>query len=290
MYFFVLKRKHAVALLLLCVLGVLASLFFASLDVETSAEVDVGVRVPILMYHSVLKDPAAAGKYVVSPAMLEADLLWLKKNGYTTVLSCDLADYVQNKKPLPEKPVMLTFDDGHANNLLYVLPLLEKYDMRAVICVVGKYCEAYSAADDHNPSYAYLSWEEIKKLNESGRVEIANHSYDMHAQDGRKGTMKKAFESKEAYAAALRADLEKTQNLLYTHCAVTPIAFSYPFGSVCTDSVEVVRDAGFLVSFGCAEKVNYITDAASLYCLGRFNRPSGIATDAFMERIQKVGK
>lgn len=290
MYFFVLKRKYAIAFLLLCAVAVLVSVLLVSSDVQTSAKVQDGICVPILMYHSVLKDPAAAGKYVVSPKTLESDLLWLKENGYTTVLSSDLVDFVQKNAPLPEKPVMLTFDDGHANNLLYVLPLLEKYDMRAVICIVGKYSEAYSLSEDHNPSYAYLSWEEINRLKESGRVEIANHSYDMHAQDARKGTMKKVFESKEAYSAALRSDLEKTQRLLQENCNIKPIAFSYPFGSVCADSVDVVRECGFQVSFGCAEKVNFITDANSLYCLGRFNRPSGVATNEFMARIQNPTK
>lgn len=287
MYFFVLKRKCAVVALLLCVVVGLASVLLASTDVQTSAKVQDGICVPILMYHSVLKDPSAAGKYVVSPDTLESDLIWLKENGYTTVLSSDLVDFVQKNAPLPKKPVMLTFDDGHANNLLYALPLLEKYDMRAVVCVVGKYSEAYSLSEDHNPSYAYLSWEEINRLKESGRVEIANHSYDMHAQDVRKGTMKKVFESKEAYSAALRSDLERTQVLLEENCNIKPIAFSYPFGSVCADSLDIVRECGFQVSFGCAEKVNFVLDADSLYCLGRFNRPSGIATDKFMECIQK---
>ncbi len=286
MHFFILKRKYAVALLLLCAAAVLFSCMFLAADVQTSGEVQTGVRVPVLMYHSILKDPAAAGKYVVSPQTLEADLTYLKENGYSSVLSSDLAAYVNEGKPLPEKPVVITFDDGHANNLLYALPIFEKLDMRGVICVVGKYSEEFSDTDDHNPSYAYLSWTEIDTLVQSGRFEIANHSYDMHARSTRKGTMKKLGEDYDTYCVNLKTDLSKTQTLLKENCNITPIAFSYPFGSVCEDSVSVLRELGFAVSYGCAERVNYITDADSLYCLGRFNRPSGISTAEFMKRIE----
>lgn len=287
MYFFIIRKKFVVAFLILCSVALVLGFVFNSVDIQTSAQVGDGVRLPILMYHSVLQNPSALGKYVVSPETLEADLHWLSANGYTTVLSSDLIAYTRENKPLPEKPIMLTFDDGHANNLLYVLPLLEKYDMRAMICVVGKYSETYSEGSDHNPSYAYLSWEEIRTLTESGRVEIANHSYDMHKQEGRKGASRKRFEHREDYAAILREDLSKTQALLLEHCNITPIAFSYPFGAVCEDSFETVRLLGFMVSLGCAERVNLVTDADSLYCMGRFNRPSGIGTEEFMKRIEK---
>ncbi len=285
--FFIMKRNVALALIVLCLVAVLISCMFLSAEVQTSTHVQVGARVPVIMYHSILKNPAAAGKYVVSPETLEADLKYLKENGYTSVRSSDLVAYVKEGKPLPDKPVIITFDDGHANNLLYALPIFERLDMCGVICIVGKYSEQYSAQMDHNPSYAYLSWEEINTLLKSGRFEIANHSYDMHARSARKGTMKKAGEDFESYCAKLEADLAKTQALLTTNCNTTPIAFSYPFGSVCDDSKFVIRKLGFLVSYGCAEKVNYVTNADSLYCMGRFNRPSGISTEEFMRKIEK---
>ncbi len=287
MYFFVFKAKYFFLSCAICVLLVLGIGITAVTDVQTSAQMHDGVRVPILMYHSILKDPAAAGKYVVSPQTLETDLRYLKEQGYTTVRCADLAAYVREGKPLPEKPVMITFDDGHKNNLTYALPILEKLDMCAVVSVVGKYSEEFSQSEDHHPSYAYLSWEEIRALCASGHVEIGNHSYDMHARDGRKGTMKRFGEDKECYVSALKTDLDKTQRLLKQNCGIEPIVFAYPFGSICEESVGVIRDTGFLLSFGCAEKVNYITDEDSLYCLGRFNRPNGISTQEFMQRIEK---
>ena len=76
------------------------------------------VDIPIVMYHSVLKDEKYHGKYVISPAELENDILYLKEQGYTTIFMEDLINYTKGGE-LPEKPIMLTFDDGYYNNYLY---------------------------------------------------------------------------------------------------------------------------------------------------------------------------
>ena len=93
------------------------------------------------MYHSILKDASRTGKYVITPSRVEEDLIYLQENGYETVVVADLIAYVTDGTPLPEKPVMITLDDGYLNNLTYMLPLLEQYDMRAVISVIGLYSE-----------------------------------------------------------------------------------------------------------------------------------------------------
>lgn len=81
---------------------------------------------------------------------------------------------------------MITFDDGYETGLYYVLPLLKKYGMKAVINVVGSYTDEYSRINEEGKhlSYAYLTWNEIKTLSDSGYVEIGNHTYDMHSNNG----------------------------------------------------------------------------------------------------------
>ena len=88
------------------------------------------VNLPILMYHSILKTNKSKGKFIVSPDTFEEDLKYIKDKGYTTVVMKDLIDYVYENKELPEKPIMLTFDDGYYNNYLYAFPLLKKYDCK----------------------------------------------------------------------------------------------------------------------------------------------------------------
>ena len=184
-----------------------------------------GVLVPILMYHSILKDPKRAGMHVLSPDTLEQDLRYLKDHGYTTVSIQQLIDAVYQDAPLPDKPVVLTFDDGYLNNLTYVLPLLEKYDMKATISIVGAYTEQAEREDDENPNYAYLKKQRIAEMAQSGRFEIGVHSYDMHGQKTRKGSAKNKGESTGQYQAVFRADTEQCVALL-AECGVECVCLS----------------------------------------------------------------
>jgi len=257
-----------------------------ALHIEATAQPGgEAVPLPIIMYHSILKASAAQGKYVVSPAVLETDMQYLQENGYTTVSIAELTAYVEKGQPLPEKPVILSFDDGNLNNLSYVVPLLEKYDMKAVISVVGEFVEKAVAEDDPNPAYAYLTWEEICQVLASGHVEIGNHTFALHNSSGRRGAAPLKGESKEQYQKLLRDDLQELQNCLEAYCGVEPLVFTYPYGFVHRDSLPVVQEVGFKASFGCSEKINYITrDPACLFCLGRYNRPAGLSTAAFMKK------
>lgn len=243
-------------------------------------------RVPVLMYHSILKDPARQGRYIVSPDVLRADLAYLAQNGYESVFVSELAAFVREGTPLPEKPVLITFDDGHYNNLTYVLPLLRETGNKALVSVVGAYCQKYQQQPDPNPNYAYLSWDEVRQLAESGVFEIGCHSYDLHAEDARQGAGRKWGESDEAYREVLTRDTEKALALLWDGAGIVPCAYAYPFGIVAEGSGEVLSALGFGCTFSCRERVNVITQGRpeSLLCLGRFNRPAGIATEDFMAR------
>lgn len=250
-----------------------------------SADSD-SVALPIIMYHSILRDPARAGKYIVSPQTLENDLIYLKNHGYHSLTASELAQLVLKGDKLPEKPIMLTFDDGYLNNLTYLLPLLERYDMKAVVSIVGSYSECFSQSKDPNPAYAYLSWEDIEALTATGRVEIGNHSYDMHSRTDRKGIKRLRGEGEAEYYAALVCDIGKTQSLLEEYCGIAPTTFAYPFGQTEKSALPILKEMGFTVLLTCTEKINELNgDPALLFDLGRFNRPSGISTEKFMHKI-----
>ena len=253
---------------------------------ESRAAAGNVTELPIIMYHSVLRDSSRAGQYIVTPQTVESDLKYLKEHGYTAITAAELAQTVIKGEQLPEKPVMITLDDGYLNNLTYVLPLLEKYDMKAVVSVVGSYCECFSQNDDHNPAYAYLSWEDIDKLTAGGRVEIGNHTYDMHKRKERKGTKRMRGEDEAEYYAKLVCDIGRTQSLLEENCGILPTTFAYPYGYISRESVPILQEMGFTALLTCTEKVNEISgDPAVLTSLGRFNRPSGISTEKFMRKI-----
>ncbi|MCD8126675.1 MAG: polysaccharide deacetylase family protein [Clostridiales bacterium] len=245
-----------------------------------------GVAVPILMYHSIL-GYYQDNDYCLSARQFEGDLAWLKAHGYETVFVSDLAAYVLEGVPLPEKPVVVTLDDGFLNSLTTVLPLLEEYDMKAVVSVVGSYTERAVAEADPNPNYAYLTWEDIRTLSASGRVEIGSHTWDMHSLDGgRMGAGKAPGEAAADYRAALREDLARLQTLLIERSGVTPTTFAYPYGATCPEALPVLQALGFTAALTCEEHINCLTgDSTQLFTLGRFNRPANLTTEDYMARV-----
>lgn len=244
-------------------------------------------EVPIIMYHSVLKDTALSGKYIVTPDTLINDIKYLKSSGYTFVSIEELVNYTQSQGELPEKPVILSFDDGYYNNYGYVKPILEKYDAKAVFAVVGSYTDEYSKTNIANLTYGYMRWTDIYDLFLSSRTEVANHSYDFHSTDkGRKGAMRKEGEAVEEYKSLFRADTSKAQERFLQKTGFAPIIYVYPFGASSPESEDVIKEMGFKASLSCNEGVNLITrDPNCLFMLKRYNRPSGINTSDFFARI-----
>lgn len=241
---------------------------------------------PIIMYHHVLKSPGRWGDYIVSPDTIEGDFKYLKERGYTAVGVSDLLAYAEGKKELPEKPVMITFDDGQQSFEPYVLPLLEKYDMRAVLGIVGSYADAYTENEDDNINYSYFSWPQLAALIESPRVELGVHSYDMHSLNGRQGCKIKNGESKTDYSAKLNADLDKAEERFMQYLHFKPLLFVYPYGAYCDEAQEILCQRGYKMMFTCDEHVNKLTgNPEDLLSLGRFNRANGVNREAYFEKL-----
>lgn len=263
---------------------ILASSLLISADNKVS--LNDKIKLPIIMYHHISKKASALGDYVITPNQFESDLKFIKQKGYETITSQNLVDYFDGKFDLPEKPIMITFDDGYLSFYEYAYPLLQKYNMKAVLSVIGKYSDLYSDCDDRNINYAHVTWNNIKEMRKSGLIEMANHTYDLHTLNDRKGSAIKSGESGDCYKTMLASDLKTLQNKLKEVTGITPVTFTYPFGRVCKQSYSIIEEMGFKVSFGCEEKINYIDkENPYLYKLKRFNRGHGKSSETFFKNI-----
>ena len=245
-------------------------------------------KLPVIMYHQVTTRNSRIGKYCVSEQQLENDLKYIKENGFTSISVQELLDHVYNGKELPDKPIMITFDDGFESIMQYVLPLMEKYDSKCIVSVVGAYADMTEKQDDHNVNYAYLDWKEIAELVKNDRIEIQNHSYDLHQNTKkRKGASQCAGEDYDSYREMLDSDLTKLQKKIYEMTKYNPLAFTYPFGCYSKDSTEILKQLGFKAAFVCEEVVNRIDtkNTSWLYKIGRFNRSGEYSTESFFKRI-----
>lgn len=258
---------------------------WSALDYESEKD---GIFLPVIMYHSIVDDSSKINQYTVTPEIIENDMKYLKNQGFETVLTEELVQYIENDVPLPEKPVMITLDDGFYNNFCYLVPLLEKYDMKAVVSVVGEFVDSASQHDAHVPEYSYLTWDDISEMSQHSCIEIGNHTYSMHSTDLRKGSSKLSYETPEQYSEIFFQDINKLQNLLETNSGVIPVSFAYPFGYISRESIPILKKSGIKATFTCYEKPNYIVkDSDCLFGINRYNRSGNISTEEFMNKALK---
>lgn len=255
---------------------------------ESSADEENAVCVPILMYHEV--KPRKPGKDAIQPWELENDLKWLAENGYTTVVMADLIAYVNEGAPLPEKPVVLSFDDGYYNNYVYVLPLLQRYHAKIVLSLLGKNTDDFSEYPSENIDYAHMTWDQLAEMRDSGCVELQNHSYNLHAlTDARVGCRQSAGESDEAYRQLLTEDLVRLQTEFDEHLGCWPDTFAYPYGKYSDNTDLILRQLGFCATLTCDYGVNRIThDPECLYRLKRVCRSHGKTAGSLIQAVMKT--
>lgn len=260
---------------------------FAMKSVSVLSEQD-GVSLPIVMYHQLTKSESRAGRYVLTVEQFEKDLKFLKNNGYETVTVKQLLDFSEGKNDLPEKAIMITFDDGCETLYSYALPLLKKYGFTAVGFAVGALANNYTELDDHNLNYSCLNWAEIKEMCDGGIIDIQSHSYDLHKNTAyRSGAKKKKDETFEQYSEFLSSDAAKMKEKMIENTGKAPVAFAYPFGSYSNESSDILKKCGIKMAFTCEERVNIIIKAESewLFRLGRYNRPHGVSSESFFEKM-----
>lgn len=232
-------------------------------------------QVPILMYHGLTTKQSQVNSYFIPSYTFESDMKYLKENGYTSITMTELIDYTYDESGdvrLPEKPVVITFDDGYCNNYNLASPALEKYGMKAVISVIGSACEEASQADYHSEDYCNVTWDQLKEMEASGLWEVQNHTYNLHeVKNGRKGANIKHGESEEAYRTNLKSDLAQLQIKIAEATGVVPNTFTWPFGSYHEDAREVLKELGFKATLSCNGGINEIRkgDTESLYLLKR---------------------
>ncbi|MGN0665706.1 MAG: polysaccharide deacetylase family protein [Huintestinicola sp.] len=271
-----------------------AGIYFCSdLPQKLSSAVKEGVpkgndteMLTVIMYHSILKDPARTGDYVVTPSSFEEDMMYLSSHGIESVTAEDIIAFCDRGEPLPEKSVYITFDDGFLNNMTYALPVMERYDMQGEINIVGAYADYAVELDDHNPAYAYLTWDEIAELYGSSRMDIGCHTYDMHSLSRRRGCSRNDGETAEDYRKYFSDDLTRVTSLLECNSGITPVVFAYPYGLVSEESYDILTKNGYRIALTCREKQNELkaNSGEELIILGRYNRSGLLSTEEFMLR------
>lgn len=242
----------------------------------------------VASFHDVREDVRldyTGGSTVVTPTHLEAYFQWLKDNGYHVVGIQDLLDAKAGKQAgLPDKAVVLTFDDGYASFYHTVFPLLKRYGYPATVALVGSWMDLPDGAvvplggEFVLKRESLLSWEQVRELARSGLVEIASHSYDMHRglPGNPQGNLQpagvtriydpasKSYESDEAYRKRIREDLQSSADGIARHAGVKPRVMVWPYGEYNQALLEEAARLGMVVTMGLREGRNDTSELAAV--------------------------
>ena len=198
-----------------------------------------GEKLPVLMYHHVVEDGQECNDMTVTVSRLREDLQWLKDNGYTTVLPRELAA----GEALPEKPVLITFDDGYRSNYELAFPILQELRAKAAISVMVFMQE--HCADD------FITWSMCREMTDSGLVEIGSHTYLCHnlgERQGRfepggvNGVQRDPAESDAAFQTRVLDDIQLSYDLIEENTGQAPALFAYPFGLRDPEADALIRE------------------------------------------------
>lgn len=248
--------------------------------------------VPILMYHHLMELPGDPS--VVSRNSFESHLELLREQGYTPVSFRELADFVYYGGELPEKPVVITFDDGYLSNYEIAWPLLRQYGMKATFFPIGVsvgHKEFYK--DTSYPLTPHFGFEEAREMVSSGLVEFGSHTWDMHQwppfETGdrvRENALPFEDESEEEYIAALKADMDTYTKAVRRELGQEGFtALAYPGGQFSTLSEVVIHGGGIPVTVTTmTDRRNVVVRGLpqSLYALCRWPVTDDMSADALL--------
>lgn len=186
--------------------------------------------VPVLMYHAVAAAPNDATRVLsVAPEAFAEQMALLGDRGFTPVTTAELAAGWRSGGPLPERPVLVTFDDGYEGVHRHCLPVLAEHGFRASLFVSTGWIRG--AHDNGAAPDTMLDWEQVRRLADAG-VETGGHSHTHPQLD-------------QLTDEELRLELLRCREIVSGELGTPPASFAYPYGYSSRRVRRAVREAGF---------------------------------------------
>lgn len=235
----------------------------------------------VMSYH----DVAPIGSEVASSDSISVRRLadhfeWLGANGYKVVSVQDLVNARNGVRALPEKAVLLTFDDGYASFYTQVFPLLKAYGYPATLAIVGSWMESSGTVNYGTRQVdrqSFMTLEQLKEVADSGLVEIASHSYDLHrgissnpqgnetpAATTRAYSVTTAdYESDSAYEERVCGDLARNSDFIEKTVGTRPRVMVWPYGRYTGEVQRIAGKLGMFDTMNLEDGDNSIDDSLS---------------------------
>lgn len=195
---------------------------------------DNTVNIPIICYHNF--NPTVPGSMNITPQKFEAQLRWLKDNGYTVIPLKEAVEYLQGKRAsLPSKPVVITADDGWQSAYTYMFPLVRKYHVPVTLFIYPQTISQGKHA---------MTWAELKELQQTGLFDIEGHTY-WHPNF----KQEKKRLSPAAYAKFVKVQLVNSKKILEDKLGTKVTLLAWPYGIYDPYLEQEAAKAGYVMAF-----------------------------------------
>ncbi len=173
-------------------------------------------RVPILMYHSIADVPSHRNSVPPDVFKHQMELLW--RAGYKTVSVIQLIDTINRGFDLPDKPVVITFDDGYEDNFIHAMPIMSSYDFHGTVFPISNWVGLTNDFEDkpNNPKCTMMNWDQLKMWLADG-MELGSHTCS-HADLTRIGL------------SELEDELYISRETFQKYLGFSPETLCYPYG------------------------------------------------------------
>lgn len=268
-----------------------AVLIWEAADIRRIIRGGEGEALPILMYHHF--DETSTKGTVVSTAMFREQMAALRDAGYHAVNLHQVIAFVREGTPLPDKPVLITMDDGYTSNLTLAAPVLEELGMCATVFVIGINEGEELYAHSGEPIWqARFSYEEAAPWVDKGVIDVQSHTFDMHqlasyGYSGRDGVLRLEGESAADYRQAVLEDARQARERRGERVSTPLLALAYPFGYYDQKADALEKEAGYEVTITIDERINRLRtgDEGCLRMMGRFNMTDGVSGAELVKRL-----
>jgi len=235
-----------------------ASLFARIDELHISAPMYTA-QVPVLLYRHISDE--AETPTTISPGRFEEHIRALYEAGYTALSLMDLCDYVYKGRELPERPVVITFDDGYLSVYTEAFPVLQRYGYDATVFITGAQFKSSRSINESGLSPPYLGVAEAIYMHRSGLISVQSQSYSMNRaspcdQSLRENVLQAEGETENKYIALFRHDFALMAELIKDSTGEDLFAFAYPNGVLNRNSATLLREQGILVTFSTDDGIN----------------------------------
>ncbi len=272
-----------------------SSYFSEVLQATALPDETVSRDVPVLMWHNLAEE--SSGDMTISVDTFRAQIEALHEAGFKTVSLQQLYDYVRFGTELPEKPIVLTFDDGYFSNYEYAYPILREYGMQATIFAIGVSVGKDTYKDTDHAMTPHFGADEAREMVDSGLISVQSHTFDMHQwppfEDGnaqvRETLLPFDGEADADYEAAVEADFAESRELLESITGQPVNALAFPEGAYVTLTQDALRSAGAELTFTTVRAVNTVVKGLpqSLCAMPRFGMTESTDMTALVAELEQ---